>query len=229
VYGFFAANSDGDDIVLYKNEKRDEELTRFPMLRQQIDKAEGRYDLCLSDFIAPRDTGLPDYIGAFAVTAGIGLDDLVARFDKEGDLDHSLMVKALADRLAEAFAEYLHAQARKDWGYGKEEGLQNEDLIGEKYRGIRPAFGYPACPDHTPKRALFDLLDAERKAHIELTENFAMLPASSVSGLYFAHPQAHYFAVGRIEADQVEDYAQRCNREMREMERWLGPNLNYEP
>ena len=229
VYGFFAANSEGDDIVLYKNEKRDEELMRFPMLRQQIDKAEGRYDLCLADFIAPRETGLPDYIGAFAVTAGIGLDDLVARFDKEGDLDLSLMAKALADRLAEAFAEYLHAQARKDWGYGKEEALQNQDLIGEKYRGIRPAFGYPACPDHTPKRALFDLLDAERKAHIELTENFAMLPASSVSGLYFAHPQAQYFAVGRIEADQVEDYAARCNRDMREMERWLGPNLNYEP
>jgi 5-methyltetrahydrofolate--homocysteine methyltransferase len=229
VYGFFAANSDGDDIVLYRNEQRDEELTRFPMLRQQIDKAEGRYDLCLSDFIAPRETGLPDYIGAFAVTGGLGLDNLVARFEKEGDLDHSLMAKALADRLAEAFAEYLHAQARKDWGYGKEESLKNEDLVAEKYRGIRPAFGYPACPDHTPKRALFDLLDAERKAQIELTENFAMLPASSVSGLYFAHPQAHYFAVGRIEADQVEDYARRSHREMREIERWLAPNLNYEP
>ena len=227
-YGFFAANSIGDDIVLYKNEAREEELVRFPMLRQQIDKAEGRFDLSLADFVAPRETNLPDYIGAFAVTAGIGLDKLVADFEKDHDDYNSIMAKALADRLAEAFAEYLHAQARREWGY-ENEALQNADLISEKYRGIRPAFGYPACPDHTPKRALFDLLDAERKAHIELTESYAMLPASSVSGIYLAHPQAHYFAVGKLGRDQVEDYAARRGFELRDMERWLGPNLNYEP
>ncbi len=227
-YGFFAANSEGDDIVLYKNEARDEEIARFPMLRQQIDKAEGRFDISLADFVAPRETGLPDYIGAFAVTAGIGLDKLVAEFEKQHDDYNSIMAKALADRLAEAFAEYLHAGARREWGY-ENENLQNADLIGEKYRGIRPAFGYPACPDHTPKRALFDLLDAERKAHIELTENYAMLPASSVSGIYLAHPQAHYFAVGKLGQDQVEDYAKRSGMELREAERWLAPNLNYEP
>ncbi len=229
VYGFFAANSVGDDIVLYKSEARDEELVRFPMLRQQIDKAEGRFDLSLADFVAPRETNLPDYVGAFAVTTGIGLDKLVADFKKQHDDHSALMAQALGDRLAEAFAEYLHAQARKDWVYGAGENLQNADLVAEKYRGIRPAFGYPACPDHTPKRALFDLLDAERKAHIELTESFAMLPASSVSGIYLAHPQAHYFAVGKLNRDQVEDYAARQNREVSDMERWLAPNLNYEP
>ena len=227
-YGFFAANSEGDDIVLYKNEARDEEIARFPMLRQQIDKAEGRFDLSLADFVAPRATGLPDYIGAFAVTAGIGLDKLVADFENEHAVDDSIMVKALADRLAEAFAEYLHAKARREWGYEKDT-LQNTDLIAEKYRGIRPAFGYPACPDHTPKSTLFELLDAQRKAHIELTESYAMLPASSVSGIYLAHPQAHYFAVGKLGRDQVEDYAARRGFEVREMERWLAPNLNYEP
>jgi 5-methyltetrahydrofolate--homocysteine methyltransferase len=228
VYGFFPANAEGDDIVLYKNEARDEELVRFPMLRQQIDKAEGRFDLSLADFVAPRESGLTDYVGAFAVTAGIGLDDVVAKLQKENAVDDVIMIKALADRLAEAFAESLHAQARRDWGY-ETEPLKNEDLIAEKYRGIRPAFGYPACPDHAPKRRLFDLLDAENKAGISLTESFAMLPASSVSGIYLAHPQAHYFAVGRVEADQVEDYARRMNQEVRETERWLAPNLNYEP
>jgi 5-methyltetrahydrofolate--homocysteine methyltransferase len=228
VYGFFPANSSGDDIELYTDESRSEVLTTVHMLRQQIDKAEGRYDLCLSDFVAPKETGLADYVGAFAVTAGIGIEALVENFKKQHDDHGAIMTQALADRLAEAFAELLHKKARADWGYGKDEKLTDEDLIRERYRGIRPAPGYPACPDHTEKRILFDLLQAEQNAGIKLTENFAMHPASSVSGFYIAHPESHYFAVGRIERDQVVDYAARKGMELRTLERWLSPNLNYD-
>jgi 5-methyltetrahydrofolate--homocysteine methyltransferase len=229
VYGFFPSNSVGDDIELYRDESRASALMTFHTLRQQTPKPEGQCNRALADYIAPKSTGLKDYIGAFAVTSGIGVEAICARFEKEHDDYNSIMAKALADRLAEAFAEYLHKQAREDWGYGKGEALSTEDLIRERYRGIRPAPGYPACPDHTEKRILFDLLQAEKHAGITLTESFAMLPASSVSGLYFAHPEAKYFAVGKIGRDQVLDYARRKNMDLGAIERWLGPNLNYDP
>jgi 5-methyltetrahydrofolate--homocysteine methyltransferase len=197
------------------------------MLRQQEVIPDRRPNRSLADYIAPRESGVPDYLGMFAVTAGIGTDDLVARFEREHDDYNAIMVKALADRLAEAFAEYLHAQARKDWGYGEGEGFTNEDLIAEKYRGIRPAYGYPACPDHSEKFKLFRLLDAGRQG-ITLTEAGAMMPAASVSGLYFSHPEAKYFTVGRIGRDQLESYAKRKGMAVEEAERWLGPNLAYE-
>jgi 5-methyltetrahydrofolate--homocysteine methyltransferase len=228
VHGFWPASSVGDDIEIYDGESRQNVLARFCTLRQQIEKRDGQYNQALADFIAPKSAGRADYLGAFAVTAGIGLEDLCARFEKDHDDYRSIMAKALADRLAEAFAELLHKRAREDWGYGVGENLSHEDLIRERYRGIRPAPGYPACPDHTEKRKLFDLLDAERNTGITLTESFAMLPASSVSGLYFAHPDSRYFAVGRIERDQVEEYARRRGMEIREVERWLASNLNYE-
>jgi 5-methyltetrahydrofolate--homocysteine methyltransferase len=228
VYGFWPANSLGDDIVVYADDTRQRELTRLPMLRQQDVIADGRPNRSLADFIAPRETGVPDYLGMFAVTTGHGADALVRRFEEDHDDYNAIMVKALADRLAEAFAEYLHAQARKDWGYGGGEQLSKEDLIAEKYRGIRPAYGYPACPDHTEKGKLFEVLDAARQG-IVLTESFAMLPAAAVSGLYFSHPQAKYFNVGRIGKDQVESYAKRKGMPVEEAERWLAPNLSYEP
>ena len=228
VYGFWPAASDGDDIVLYRDETRTSELVRFNMLRQQEAMPEDQPNRSLADFVAPRDSGVPDYLGAFAVTGGAGTDELVARFEHDRDDYHAIMVKALADRLAEAFAEYLHAQARRDWGYGASEELTNEELIGEKYRGIRPAFGYPACPDHSEKVKLFDLLDA-RRVGLTLTETCAMLPAASVSGLYLSHPQARYFTVGRIGRDQVEAYARRKGWSVGEAERWLSPNLAYRP
>ncbi len=228
VYGFWPANADGDDIVVYKDDDRREELTRLPMLRQQEVIADARPNRSLADFIAPGESGVPDYIGMFAVTAGLGADELVRGFERDHDDYNAIMVKALADRLAEAFAEYLHAQARKDWGYGAGEQLANEDLIAEKYRGIRPAYGYPACPDHTEKSKLFAVLDATRQG-ITLTESFAMLPAASVSGLYFSHPQAKYFNVGRISRDQLESYARRKGMSIEEAERWLGPYLSYDP
>jgi 5-methyltetrahydrofolate--homocysteine methyltransferase len=228
VYGFWPANSLGDDIVVYADDSRQRELTRLPMLRQQDVIADGRPNRSLADFIAPRETGVPDYLGMFAVTTGHGADALVRRFEEDHDDYNAIMVKALADRLAEAFAEYLHAQARKDWGYGGGEQLSKEDLIAEKYRGIRPAYGYPACPDHTEKGKLFEVLDAARQG-IVLTESFAMLPAAAVSGLYFSHPQAKYFNVGRIGKDQVESYAKRKGMPIEEAERWLAPNLSYEP
>ena len=229
VYGFFPANSVGDDIELYRDESRASVLMTFHTLRQQTPKPEGQFNRALADYIAPKSTGLKDYMGAFAVTSGIGVEAICARFEKEHDDYNSIMTKALADRLAEAFAELLHKKAREEWGYGKGEALSNEDLIRERYRGIRPAPGYPACPDHTEKRILFDLLQAEKHAGITLTETFAMLPASSVSGLYFAHPEAKYFAVGKIGRDQVLDYAQRKQMDLGAIERWLGPNLNYDP
>ena len=229
VYGFFAAASAGDDIELYSDAARQTVLKTMHHLRQQSEKPEGQPNLCLADYVAPKESGRHDYLGAFAVTAGIGLDALCTRFDKDHDDYNSIMAKALADRLAEAFAECLHKQVRDEWGYGKSEHLTNEDLIREKYRGIRPAPGYPACPDHTEKRALFDLLSAEKHTEITLTENYAMWPAASVSGFYFAHPDARYFAVGKIGKDQVEDYARRKRMDLRTVERWLSPNLNYEP
>jgi 5-methyltetrahydrofolate--homocysteine methyltransferase len=198
------------------------------MLRQQEVIADDKPNRSLADFIAPIDSGTLDYVGAFAVTAGHGVDDLVRRFEAEHDDYSAIIVKALADRLAEAFAEYLHARARRDWGYGETERLSGEDLIAEKYRGIRPAFGYPACPDHSEKARLFDLLHA-RGIGMDLTESFAMTPAASVSGLYFAHPNAKYFGIQRIGADQVEDYARRKGLSVADVERWLRPILAYEP
>jgi 5-methyltetrahydrofolate--homocysteine methyltransferase len=228
VYGFWPAASAGDDLVLYTDESRARELMRFPMLRQQGVQPENKPNLCLADFAAPIESGIPDHVGAFAVTSGPEAEDLARAFEKDLDDYNSIMVKALADRLAEAFAEYLHARARREWGYGTDERLSNEELIAERYRGIRPAFGYPACPDHTRKGPLFDLLDAP-SVGIELTESYAMRPGASVSGLYFAHPDAKYFTVGRIDRDQVADYAARTGMSQAEVERWLAPNLGYEP
>ena len=225
VYGLFPANSVGDDIEVYKDESRAEVLATFHTLRQQLEKPEGDANYALADFIAPKSTGLPDYLGGFAVTTGIGIEALCGRFEKDHDDYNAIMAKALADRLAEAFAEWLHREVRKAWGYGEEEPLSTEDLIRERYRGIRPAPGYPACPDHTEKRILFDLLEAERHTGIHLTETYAMVPAASVSGLYFAHPQAKYFAVGKIDHDQVKDYAARKQMDVAAVERWLSPNL----
>jgi 5-methyltetrahydrofolate--homocysteine methyltransferase len=228
VYGFWPAASDGDDVVLWSDASRKREQLRFPMLRQQGEQPDGKPNLCLADFVAPIDSGVADHVGAFAVTSGVEADDIARSFEKDLDDYNAIMVKALADRLAEAFAEYLHARARRDWGYGAYERLSNDELIAERYRGIRPAFGYPACPDHTRKGPLFALLGAPAVG-IELTESYAMRPAASVSGLYFAHPDARYFTVGRIDRDQVADYAARAGLSQRDAERWLAPNLGYEP
>ncbi|HMF41767.1 MAG TPA: vitamin B12 dependent-methionine synthase activation domain-containing protein, partial [Polyangia bacterium] len=232
VYGFWPAAADGNDIVLYADAARAKEKLRFNMLRQQqakdpaSDKADGPC-YSLADFVAPVGSPLRDHVGAFAVTAGLGAAELAAAYEKSLDDYSAIIVKALADRLAEAFAEYLHQRARRDWGYGAGEDLSNDDLIDEKYRGIRPAFGYPACPDHTEKAKLFDLLGA-RGVGIDLTESFAMTPAASVSGIYLAHPKARYFNIGRIGRDQVEDYARRKGMPILEAERWLAPNLGYD-
>ncbi len=229
VYAFFPANSVGDDIELYADESRSQVRAVIHGLRQQTVKPEGQFNHALADFVAPAGQGHADYFGLFAVTAGIGEGELVAKFKQDHDDYNAIMVKALADRLAEAFAEFLHRRVREEWGFGRGEGLSHEELIHEKYRGIRPAPGYPACPDHTEKRMLFDLLQAEKNADIHLTENFAMFPGSSVSGYYFSHPDSKYFAVGRIGRDQVADYARRKGLDVKETERWLGPNLNYDP
>jgi 5-methyltetrahydrofolate--homocysteine methyltransferase len=227
VYGFWPAHSTGDDIVIYDPAGAQVERLRFNMLRQQEQQSDGNPNLSLADFIAPRDTGLEDYLGAFAITGGIGAEALAAAFEREQDDYHAIMVKALADRLAEASAEWLHHRVRAEWGYGASEQLSKDDLIAERYRGIRPAFGYPACPDHSEKYKLFELLQADR-AGIVLTESCAMAPAASVSGLYFAHPQARYFTVGRLGRDQVESYATRKGIGVEEAERWLRPNLGYD-
>lgn len=228
-YGFWPAASEGDDIVLYSDDARTGELARFHCLRQQWQR-KGQSDFrSLADYVAPVDSGRADYIGGFVVTAGIGDDELVSKFKAEHDDYHAIMVQAVADRLAEAFAELMHERARSEWGFGNAEGLSKEELIAEKYRGIRPAAGYPACPDHTEKRTLFDLLDAEQNTGVELTSSFAMTPGASVSGLYFAHPDARYFAVDRVTKDQIESYAQRKGKPINEIERWLGPNLAYDP
>lgn len=228
VIGFWPANSVGDDIELYTDETRQHVITKIHTLRQQAEKAKDEPYYALADFIAPKDSGIIDYWGGFAVTAGIGCDELVAEFEKDHDDYNSIMAKALADRLAEAFAEKMHELVRKDyWGYAKDENLDNIDLIKEQYQGIRPAPGYPACPDHTEKTTLFELLKAEDNAHMHLTESLAMMPAASVSGFYFAHPQARYFGLGKIGKDQVTDYAHRKGMTIEDAERWLGPNLNY--
>ena len=227
VYGLFPANAVGDDVEIYADESRAKLLTKFHFLRQQIEKGDGTPNWCLADFIAPK--GSPDFIGGFAVTSGHGLKAIVEKFKADHDDYNAIMAEALADRLAEAFAEYLHKRTRDEWGFGKIEKLTTEDLISEKYRGIRPAPGYPACPDHTEKGILWDLLDVEKHTGIKLTESFAMWPGSSVSGLYFAHPESKYFAVGKLDRDQVQDLSTRKDKPLSEMERWLGPWLNYDP
>jgi 5-methyltetrahydrofolate--homocysteine methyltransferase len=228
VLGFWPANADGDDILVYADETRAQPVAVLHSLRQQLSKREGRANAALSDFIAPRDSGLCDYVGAFTVTAGIGEDEVAERFKRANDDYSAIMVKALADRLAEALAERLHQRVRKDfWAYAPDEALSKEQLISEKYQGIRPAPGYPAQPDHSEKGTLFKLLESERIG-VKLTESFAMWPGAAVCGLYFSHPQSAYFGVGKIERDQVEDYARRKDWSVGECERWLAPILNYD-
>jgi 5-methyltetrahydrofolate--homocysteine methyltransferase len=228
VYGFFPASAVGDDVELYVDEARTKTFARFHFLRQQANREGAEPCRSLADFIAPSVTGLPDHIGAFAVTSGIGLKELCDGFRVQHDDYNAIMAEAIADRLAEAFAECLHKRVRDEWGYGRGEALSTDDLIHEKYRGIRPAAGYPACPDHTEKGALWRLLDVEKNTGMQLTESFAMWPGSSVSGLYFAHPESRYFSLGKIGRDQVADYAARKGMTVSEVERWLGPNLNYD-
>jgi 5-methyltetrahydrofolate--homocysteine methyltransferase len=229
VYGLFPANAVGDDVELYTDETRGKALARLHFLRQQANREGSEPCRSLADFIAPKETGLRDHIGAFAVTSGIGLKELCDGFRERHDDYNAIMAEALADRLAEAFAECLHKRVRNEWGYGRAEGLSPAELIAEKYRGIRPAAGYPACPDHTEKSTLWRLLDVEAKTGIQITESFAMWPGSSVSGLYFAHPESRYFSLGKIDRDQVSDYHRRKGMSVAEVERWLGQNLNYEP
>jgi 5-methyltetrahydrofolate--homocysteine methyltransferase len=229
VFGLYPAASAGDDIEIYRDESRSEPAMVWHCLRQQTGKAADRANLCLADFVAPRDSGVPDYVGAFAVTAGIGAEEAVKALEARHDDYGAIMLKALADRLAEAFTELLHERVRREyWGYAADERLSSAELIAEKYRGIRPAPGYPACPDHTEKGPLFELLGAP-DAGITLTENFAMLPAASVSGFYLSHPEARYFAVDKIGEDQAADYARRKALALDQTERWLAPNLAYEP
>jgi 5-methyltetrahydrofolate--homocysteine methyltransferase len=229
VYGFFPASAVGDDVELYADDTRGQVLERFHFLRQQSNKEGDEPCRSLADFIAPKETGLPDHIGAFAVTSGIGLKELCDGFRAKHDDYNAIMAEAIADRMAEAFAECLHKRVRCEWSYGCEEGLSNADLIQEKYRGIRPAAGYPACPDHTEKGALWRLLDVQANTGMLITESFAMWPGSSVSGLYFAHPESRYFSLGKIDRDQVADYHERKGMSVAEVERWLGQNLNYDP
>jgi len=230
VVGFWPANSVGDDIELYTDDTRSKRLATLHTIRQQMAREQGKPNLALADYIAPKESGIADYIGGFAVTAGIGEEDVARRFERANDDYSKIMVKALADRLAEAFAEALHAKVRRElWAYAPDEKLTNEELIGEAYAGIRPAPGYPAQPDHTEKGTLFRLLDAERATGLKLTESYAMWPAAAVSGFYFAHPEARYFGVGKIGRDQVADYAKRKGWSVEETERWLAPILNYDP
>jgi 5-methyltetrahydrofolate--homocysteine methyltransferase len=229
VYGLFPAVAVGDDIELYTGGTREKVLERFHFLRQQANKEGSEPCRSLADFIAPKETGLPDHIGAFAVTSGIGLKELCDRFRADNDDYNAIMAEAVADRLAEAFAECLHKRVREEWGYGCNENLSAAELIQEKYRGIRPAAGYPACPDHTEKGTLWRLLDVQANTGMLITESFAMWPGSSVSGLYFAHPESRYFSLGKIDRDQVADYHQRKGMSVAEVERWLGQNLNYDP
>jgi 5-methyltetrahydrofolate--homocysteine methyltransferase len=228
VIGFFPANSVQEDIEVYADESRHLRTT-FHTLRQQTLRENKEPSYAVADFIAPRESGRMDYLGGFAVTAGLHIEPLVQKFEKDNDDYNALMAKALADRLAEGLAELTHKRARIEWGYGKDENLTPADLVRERYRGFRPSPGYPALPDHTEKRPLFDLLCAEKNTGITLTENFAMYPAAAVSGFYFSHPESKYFAVGKIDRDQVEDYARRKGLDLRAVERWLSPNLNYDP
>jgi 5-methyltetrahydrofolate--homocysteine methyltransferase len=228
IIGFWPANAVGEDIRLYKDDTRSEELATFFTLRQQVTKRDGRPNMALADFVAP--VGVPDYVGGFVVTAGIGEDEITQRFERANDDYSAILVKALADRFAEAFAERLHERVRKEfWGYAPDEIATPDDLLQEKYQGIRPAPGYPAQPDHTEKATLFHLLNARQRIGVELTESYAMWPGSSVSGIYLSHPESFYFGVAKVERDQVEDYAARKNMDVEEVERWLGPILNYVP
>ena len=247
VFGFWPANSVGDDILLeveseklkvespqsadaaeQTNKLTTNKLVTIHTLRQQAEKAKGEPYYALSDFIAPKESGVQDYFGGFAVTTGHGCDELVAQFEADHDDYNSIMAKALADRLAEAFAEKLHEMVRKDyWGYAKDESLANDELIKEKYQGIRPAPGYPACPDHTEKGTLWQLLKADEKIGLQITESFAMYPTAAVSGFYFANPESRYFGLGKINKDQIEDYALRKEMDIETVERWVGPNLGY--
>jgi 5-methyltetrahydrofolate--homocysteine methyltransferase len=230
VFGLFAANSVDDDVELYADEARVEVIARVHFLRQQKDLPAGKPHVALADFVAPKASQLRDYFGAFALSAGQGIELPLQRFEAEHDDYSAIMLKALADRLAEAFAERLHERVRREfWGYAATEKLSSEQLIREEYRGIRPAPGYPACPDHTEKATLWQLLDVVQRAGIVLTESFAMYPTAAVSGWYFSHPDARYLAVGRIDRDQVVDYARRKGMTVEEVERWLAPNLGYEP
>ena len=230
VFGLFPANAVGDDVEIYTDESRRTVRLTWHNLRQQQARPEGKPNYCLSDFIAPKDSGVADYVGAFAVTAGLGIERKLAEFAAQHDDYNAILLKALADRLAEAFAELLHLRVRRElWGYAPDERFSNEELIDEKYRGIRPAPGYPACPDHTEKGPLFELVDAPGTAGVTLTDSFAMLPAAAVSGFYFSHPDSRYFAVGRISRDQVADYAERRGWDMATAERWLAPALAYDP
>jgi 5-methyltetrahydrofolate--homocysteine methyltransferase len=231
VLGFFPANSvDHDDIRVFADTSRQQELMRLCHLRQQRSKPDGQSHDCLADFVAPHDSGIEDFIGAFAVTAGIGIDEHVARFEADHDDYSSILLKALADRLAEALAEYLHERVRKDfWAYDANEKLTKNALIAEAYRGIRPAPGYPACPDHTEKGKLWQLLEVESAIDLRLTESYAMFPTAAVSGFYFSHPDAKYFSVGKIARDQVESFTERKGMSLGEAEKWLAPNLGYDP
>ena len=229
IYGFFPAGSDGDDIVIFTDDDRKTEKCRFPMLRQQWEREGQTSFRSLADYIAPISAGRKDYLGAFAVSTGFGCHEMVLEFKRDLDDYNAIMVEALADRLAEAFAELLHERARRDWGFGLSESFTKADLIDEKYRGIRPAFGYPSCPDHSEKATLWSLMDIEKTTGIKLTETFAMWPGASVSGLYFHHPDAQYFAVDMITRDQVESYARRKYQPLHDAERWLQSNLAYEP
>jgi 5-methyltetrahydrofolate--homocysteine methyltransferase len=229
VYGFFPAVAIGDDVELLSSNPREGALEQFHFLRQQANKEGNEPCRSLADFIAPKETGLRDHMGAFAVTSGIGLKELCDGFRAKHDDYNAIMAEAIADRLAEAFAECLHKRVRDEWGYGRAEALSTDDLIHEKYRGIRPAAGYPACPDHTEKGTLWRLLNVESNTGMKITESFAMWPGSSVSGLYFAHPESRYFSLGKIGRDQVADYAERKGMSVTEVERWLGQNLNYDP
>ena len=231
VMGIFPANQvNDDDVEVYSDDTRTEVIATLHHLRQQNQKPPGRPNQCLSDFIAPKTTGLKDYIGAFAVTAGVGIDEHVQRFEADHDDYQSIMLKALADRLAEAFAELMHEKVRKElWAYAADETLHGEDLIREKYKGIRPAPGYPACPEHTEKALLWALIDPLNNAGLSLTDSYAMWPAAAVSGWYFSHPESKYFGVGKINRDQVKDYAQRKGLELAQAQQWLAPVLGYEP
>ncbi|MGI9048968.1 MAG: vitamin B12 dependent-methionine synthase activation domain-containing protein, partial [Rubrobacteraceae bacterium] len=231
VFGLFPANLlPNDSVEVYTDESREELLTELHFLRQQKQKPPGRPNHSLADFIAPKETGLEDHIGLFAVTAGIGADEAARRFEEDNDVYNAIMVKALADRLAEAFAELLHRRVRKEfWGYAADEKLDTESIIREEYQGIRPAPGYPACPEHTEKRTLWELLDVENRAGITLTESCAMSPGAAVSGYYFSHPESRYFGVAEIGRDQAEDYAERKGWTLEEAEKWLAPNLAYDP
>ncbi|HET9483497.1 MAG TPA: vitamin B12 dependent-methionine synthase activation domain-containing protein, partial [Xanthomonadales bacterium] len=230
VLGLWPANAVGDDVEVYADASRAKPAATLHFLRQQADKPPGRPDFCLADFVAPKAGGVADWVGAFAVTAGLGIEPHLERFEREHDDYNAILLKALADRLAEALAEAVHRRVRRElWGYAPDEALDCEALVAEAYRGIRPAPGYPACPDHTEKGTLFALLDAPARTGITLTESFAMFPAAAVSGYYFSHPESQYFVVGRVTREQVEDYARRKRWSLAEAERWLAPNLDYDP